>query len=354
MNFPEMVSLTLTNACNLRCKMCGQWSETGYMHQKKESLKQELQLTDWIRVVDEVCEHQVGSVLLRGGEIFLLPWIRELLEYLCRKGISLSIDTNGTMLESYARDLVQFGNKLHLTFSVDGPEEIHDQVRGIKGAFGRMKENIRLLLELERQNGTKCGKSACFTISPYSYRGLSQLPETLRNLGLESFSIVPYYYFSEAVGREYERVLHEDLGCEAYSWGGFQHETSGVDWDVFRDQYQQFLKSLNGLHVFPYMGSGKEGFKEKDYQQWFADCQTPVGSSACYNVERFIDIQPNGEANFCCDFPDYVIGNVKEATVDEIWNSGRANRFRDYRRQKSLPICWRCGAKYMSELGGKE
>ena len=24
-----------------------------------------------------------------------------------------------------------------------------------------------------------------------------------------------------------------------------------------------------------------------------------------------IDIQPNGETNFCVDFPDYSIGNVK-------------------------------------------
>lgn len=67
MSFPEMVSLTLTNACNLRCRMCGQWSETGYMHQKKECLKQELQVSDWIKVVDELYEHQIGSVLLRGG-----------------------------------------------------------------------------------------------------------------------------------------------------------------------------------------------------------------------------------------------------------------------------------------------
>ncbi|MCL6589286.1 MAG: radical SAM protein [Firmicutes bacterium] len=353
MNFPEFISLTLTNACNLRCRMCGQWSETGYMHQKKDCLKQELRISDWIRVVDEIRGHRVGTVLLRGGEVFLLPWIGELLEYLRHKELFISIDTNGTALKDYLRILARMGEKLHLTFSVDGPEEIHDQVRGIKGAFGRMKENIRQLLELERELGTKSSKSACFTISPYSYRGLGQLPEVIRSLGIESLSIVPYYYFSETVGRQYEKVMREELGCEAFSWAGFHHETSGIDWDVFRDEYRQFLNSLNGLQVFPYMGSGKEGFKEEDYRIWFAGCYSPVGSTACYNVERFLDIQPNGDANFCCDFPDYVIGNVREATIQEIWNSGRADRFREYRRQKSLPICWRCGAKYMSEIGEK-
>jgi radical SAM protein with 4Fe4S-binding SPASM domain len=323
------------------------------MHQKKECLKQELQLSDWIRVVDELGVHQIGSVLLRGGEVFLLPWIGELLQYLRRKEFFVSIDTNGTMLQNYLQDLVQFGNKLHLTFSVDGPEEIHDQVRGIQGTFGRMKENIRALQEQEQENGSQCSKSACFTISPYSYRGLGRLPEVIRSLGLETFSIVPYYYAPEAVGREYERVLREELDCEAFSWAGFQHETSGIDWDLFLDEYHQFLKNLNGLQVFPYMGSGKEGFKEEDYKNWFADCHTPVGSIPCGNVEKFIDIQPNGTVNFCCDFPDFVIGNVKDASLDEIWNNDRAARFREYRRQKPLPICWRCGAKYMAEVGDK-
>ena len=35
------------------CQMCGQWSQEGYMHDRKESLKQEMTLADWKRLVDE-------------------------------------------------------------------------------------------------------------------------------------------------------------------------------------------------------------------------------------------------------------------------------------------------------------
>ena len=31
MDFPAFVSFTITNACNLRCTMCGQWSPDGYV-----------------------------------------------------------------------------------------------------------------------------------------------------------------------------------------------------------------------------------------------------------------------------------------------------------------------------------
>ena len=83
---------------------------------------------------------------------------------------------------------------------------------------------------------------------------------------------------------------------------------------------------------------------------WFADATTPVGNLPCTNVENLIDIQPNGDANFCVDFPDYIIGNVREYSIKEEWNSKRAERFREYRRKKPLAVCYRCGAKYMSEL----
>ena len=91
-------------------------------------------------------------------------------------------------------------------------------------------------------------------------------------------------------------------------------------------------------------------FSLKDYRMWFADTTTPVGKLPCKNVEKLIDIQPNGDANFCVDFPDYVIGNVCKHTIEEVWNSLKAERFREYRREKPLAVCYRCGAKYISEM----
>jgi radical SAM protein with 4Fe4S-binding SPASM domain len=107
------------------------------------------------------------------------------------------------------------------------------------------------------------------------------------------------------------------------------------------------MANLKGIHNFPYMP-----LSEDEYRTWFSDPTSPVGSLHCTNIEKLIDIQPQGDANFCVDFPDYSIGNVREKTIKEVWNSKRAVRFREYRRKKPLPVCYRCGAKYMSEIGG--
>jgi radical SAM protein with 4Fe4S-binding SPASM domain len=118
-----------------------------------------------------------------------------------------------------------------------------------------------------------------------------------------------------------------------------------VDVALFKREYEKYLADLDGIYNFPYMTLSPE-----EYAAWFSDPLAVVGDTACGNVERLIDIQPHGEANFCVDFPDYSMGNVRNQSIAQVWNSPRAKRFREYRRKKPLAVCYRCGAKYMSEL----
>lgn len=342
MNFPQSISLTLTNHCNLRCQMCGQWSEDGYIRRNLDSLKHEMTLPDWKRVVDELAVNGVRSLLLRGGEVFMLPGIVELLETIHAQGMFISIDTNATLLKDFARDLARIGD-MHLTISVDGPQAVHDAVRGVPGSFNRIQAGLAALKQAEQENGRTISRSICFTISQYNYRSLGQMPDVARSLGLGSIAIVPYYYFPDSTGRTYEEELHT-LGCSAFTWTGFHHEESGVDYLEFQRQYRQFLAGLGDLQNYPYMP-----LSEPQYQAWFADSQSLVGHANCLNVEKLIDIQPDGSANFCVDFVDYSFGNVREASIWELWNGERAERFRQSRRKHALAVCQRCGAKYMSQ-----
>jgi len=346
LDFPQTVSFTITNACNLQCQMCGQWSKEGYMRSRGSGRKAELGLSDWKRLADELAAHDMHSVLLRGGEAFLFPEIIPLLEYLRRKDIFVSIDTNGTQLGRFAADLVRIGN-MHLTVSVDGPEAIHDSVRGMQGCFERIRRGLERLREVEKKTGNTLSKSITFTISPYSYQGLGKIPEVARSLGVSSICIVPYYYIPQAVGLKYEQELRANFGSEAFSWKGFHHETSGVDGGEFALQLRNYHASLGEIADYPYMP-----MTEEEYRTWFRDAITPVGPQSCSNVEGLIDIQPTGEANFCVDFPDYSIGNARDSTIAELWNSPRAGKFREYRRKQPLAVCHRCGAKYMAEIRG--
>jgi MoaA/NifB/PqqE/SkfB family radical SAM enzyme len=320
--------------------MCGQWSEEGYVGGDAARRKALMTLADWKRLVDETADHGVETILVRGGEPFLMPGIVELLEHIAGAGIFASIDTNGTRLPEFADEIVRI-KRLHVTVSVDGPRAIHDRVRGVEGCFRQVVAGVAALREAERRQGREISKSITFTISPWSYRGLGEIPDVARSLGIGTVCIVPYYYLPERLGREYERELRE-LGSEAFSWRGFHHEASGVDFEVFRDQLRLFRERLGSLDEYPYLP-----LDEGEYRTWFEDPVAPVFREDCPNVERLVDIQPTGEANFCVDYPDYSMGNAREASLAELWNGERARRFRERRRRKPLSACHRCGGKYV-------
>lgn len=344
LDFPQFISFTVTNSCNLRCRMCGQWSAEGYVLNHTIDTRSRMKLADWKRLVDEITQHKIRFVLIRGGEPFLFKGIMELLRYINAKGLFLSIDTNGTVLDQFARELSTISN-MHITFSVDGPEEVHDAVRCEKGSFQKIKQNIALLTDLEQECGNRISKSICFTISRYNYTSLGKMADVARSLSIPSVNIVPYYYYSNEAGKRYETELREDFDCAAFSWKGFHHEESGVEFNTFRDELRKYRESLGDIYDFPYLP-----LTEDEYGAWFHDETTQVKSATCMNVENLIDIQPTGEANFCVDFPDYSFGNVKNASISDVWNGPRAQKFREYRRQKPLAICHRCGAKYISEI----
>ena len=326
--------------------MCGQWSEEGYISNNKNVLKQIIGLDVWKKLVDELSAHQVSSLLIRGGEPFMFPEIVELLEYIHSKGMFISIDTNGTLLKEFAADLLRIGS-IHITISIDGPEEIHDRVRGVQGCFKKTEEGLLLLNELEKHSTDKISRSICFTISPYSLAGLGDMPDVARRLSIKTLVIVPYNYIPDEMGKKYEQELKEQLGCTAFSWQGFHHDDSGINIGKFQNQHHKYLQNLGDIYSYPYLA-----LSENEYHDWFQNAATPVKTFPCSNIEKLIDIQPNGDANFCVDTPDYIIGNVKDSTLEELWNSGRAKKFQEYREKKRLGACYRCVSKYMSEIAG--
>jgi len=338
--FPEVVSFTVTNSCNLSCRMCGQWGPTGYMKDGKKLST--MPVSRWIELINEAARKGAKVVCLRGGEPLLFPGIMDVIRAVQAGGMFLVMDTNGVYLAKYADELAASGMGV-VNVSVDGPEEVHDRVRGVPGTFQAMAEGVRILKEAIVRRNSPTAIGACFTISPDSLPGLASMGDVMRQLGIPTLSVNPYYYFPESTGRDYEKIMRESLGCEAYSWRGFHRENSGVDPDDFIRILREFKSKLGDVKLYPFMD-----FSDAEYRIWFSDTTTPVGRTGCTNPFKLLDIQPGGDANFCVDFPDYVIGNVAKRSLLEVWDSPRADIFRRVIASGPLPICLHCGAKYMS------
>lgn len=79
------------------------------------------------------------------------------------------------------------------------------------------------------------------------------MPDVARSMNIESISIVPYYYISEEIGKKYEAELRKYFNNSAYSWIGFHHTNSGVDFDIFKKELRKYKSGLNGIENFPYL-----------------------------------------------------------------------------------------------------
>ncbi len=345
--FPRLVSFTLTNACRLRCGICGQWGERGYLHRPGRARPRELATADWCRLVGEVARCGPAPILLRGGEPFLHPGIVQILEAVRAAGLPLSIDTAGTELERYAGDLARLGG-MHLTVSIDGPPAVHDRARGAPGTFERVERGLRALRAATEATGARLSLSLCCTIGPDTYRTLSELPDVARRLGIGQVTVVPYCHLSPELVRA-QRAAVEALEAECPASPGFERAASGVDPAVLAEQLRRLREELRGIGEYPYMPLAPE-----EVRRWFTDPTAPVGLSGCRNVEHVLDVQPDGDADFCVDLVDYRLGNVRTSTLAELWRGERAERFRALLRRAALPACVRCVARYMGEQGVSE
>jgi MoaA/NifB/PqqE/SkfB family radical SAM enzyme len=138
---PYKVLLSLTDGCNHRCRHCAIWQRRPGDELRPAEVARLLASLPTLRWLD-----------LTGGEIVTRPDHLELaaaVRQVARRLVFLHFATNGLRTRpvvDFARALrVPGGPSLVVTVSVDGPEAVHDALRGRRGAFRKALETARAL-----------------------------------------------------------------------------------------------------------------------------------------------------------------------------------------------------------------
>ncbi len=111
--------------------MCDIW-------QRKDG--KELDLADFARHRESILQLGVQQVVLTGGEPLLHRDLGTLCRFLHDCGVRVTLLSTGLLLAKRA-DLVA-ENIDEIIVSIDGPEEVHDQVRRVKQAYRLIGEGI--------------------------------------------------------------------------------------------------------------------------------------------------------------------------------------------------------------------
>lgn len=141
---PLVGGLECTFRCNLNCVHC--YVPKGKDNQ--ELSKKELTYQQICRILDQVVDEGCLWFLLTGGEPFIRDDVLEIYEYAKRKGLIVTLFTNGTLINRRIVDFFCDMPPFLIEISMYGAtKETYEYVTGIKGSFEMYRRGIDLLLE---------------------------------------------------------------------------------------------------------------------------------------------------------------------------------------------------------------
>ncbi|OJJ15568.1 hypothetical protein BKI52_37420 [marine bacterium AO1-C] len=316
---PVFVKIKLLWDCNLKCKMCNHWRWRGNMLDRKVLKK----------LIPDLAKLGCERIHISGGEPTMYPDLAQAMKWMRKQGIKITMTTNATLItEAKATAYVQAGLK-KVNISFDSPDPaMHDDIRGMKGAFERSVRGAKFIQQAFQQKAEALASNPGkifinMVINQANYRQVAQLPTLAQQIGARGFHLIPIYARNEELSHLNKTQIiefNEQIAPRAYA----QSQALGLDvvphdlW-VFGTTEAQVASSAQGNYAHHY------------YQ-----------THPCYALWTHALIDHNGNVAPCCTLTDQVvIGNLQEQSFKQIWQGDAFTQL----RQASYPIhsaCNRC------------
>jgi MoaA/NifB/PqqE/SkfB family radical SAM enzyme len=174
---PLVAELFLTENCNLRCVSCACWH-----HTKSD----ELSTQEWKDVLSQLAKISIFKVNFTGGEPLIRRDSVDLMDFARRVGIRhMHLNTNAILLTPSKLDDVLESGVRSFNVSVDGPREIHDKIRGRRGAFGQTTSHLRNIVARRERYGLKIRMN--FTVMRDNTTALPEIAKLAQELGVQLY-----------------------------------------------------------------------------------------------------------------------------------------------------------------------
>jgi radical SAM protein with 4Fe4S-binding SPASM domain len=334
----RQVDIKITNLCNLKCEMCAQWGRTGYnFGRPRDELAATVPLEIYQRMVEELASRK-PMYYIWGGEPFLYPDLTSLAAYMKKRNATVSIISNGTLVREHAEKLVRMGVD-NFMFSLDGPEDVHDRIRGVRGTAQKLAETVREINRWKKALNTPRPYIVfLMTLTPQTLEHVTSTMEIAESLKADFFGLYYSWFTSLQIGLEHQKLMKREFGCDATAWKGYVSDPSRFD----APRLIAELKRVRSRRwAFPYMAV--PDLKEREIPRYFAEPGNTFGNTRCLSPWTATEIQPNGDVATCRDHPDYVVGNIQNEPLLRIFNNSHYRRFRRRLQTKGLmPVCARC------------
>ena len=321
-----------TMRCNLHCEFC----YVGDLLNIEGEWRQELTLDALATAFPDRAGFQIS---LTGGEIFMRKDIMSVLNLFREKGYACGyLTTNGTIINeeraNALADLAAAGFLKHISVSVDGPGELHDAARGLKGTFERTCAGLRRLQEAARRKQAPLRVSINTTVAHESLAALDQMVDVAEELGVDAIGLNHLMYSTPEEVAETVRLIGAP---DASVIATYVTSDPGLDIEVVRTKVAALQEKCRRKNVL-------FDYRPKVHAQLLDNYYTPGAKleGRCLYPFLHARVSFSGKVYFC-PFIRVEVGDLTRSTLEEVWNSEKYVSMRRSLVENGIfPVCRRC------------
>ena len=345
--FPITIFLAVNSICNLRCKMCdiGQRKKDTSFYKNMKADEDQLTIDEWKKFIDSILAWR-PNIDIVGTEPLLYADLIDLLRYLGEKQIVFHVTTNGTMLEKVAKELAETSIS-GLFVSLDGHEELHDEVRGVKGTFRRAVKGIEAFrAATKRAKGRPVPVHVTTTICPINHDQLYRTAQALLQLDVDSITMNHFSFLPEELVEKCHETYGDRFVVEASSLAGVDLHDVDIErlWSEVKSVEELAQKAHIPLRISP-------GFTKEELRSWYEEPLRPLRPHGYCNVPWMCaGINARGDVIniFRCPYPSF--GNIRKQPFAEIWNNRHYVTFRRTLKRGRFIFCTRCRRSFNTTM----
>jgi len=320
---PKKLTFEPTLACNLTCTMCDRYEKPT----KHNIMYLEF---DQIKIMIESLPNSIKDVYVVGGEPLIRNDIIDICKEFLKKGIKVMIQTNGTFVD-VTMELSNLKDVM-VIFSLDGPKEVHNKIRGQPNVYER---NLKIFRDYRRK------KKDIIITSVITDENLTVLKELIKIL--ENEGIKPNFLIVELTRRYTKELIQETAELmkiepweipmllkenvlPSYSFEKFKKSVIELDKELKKYRYKYCYYPRDLL---------------KNLKEFYYRTYRKNNELYCTHLDE-LRIDSKGNVIHCHVFRKS-FGNVFEKSIEEIWNSEEFCEFRVNLIKNNLtPVCETC------------
>jgi Fe-coproporphyrin III synthase len=318
---PELITslpiliLNVHSRCNCRCVMCDIW--------KRESSDQ-FRTQDMERHRASLKNLGVGQVVLTGGEPLLHNDLAALCNFFREQNIHLTLLTTGLLLHKRAEEVAALFDDIII--SLDGPQNIHDAIRRVNGAFSLIHKGITAV----RHHLPSIPITCRTTVQKANHRHLCETVDAAKALGLDSISFLAADLTSEAFNRPLV------WPGERQNAIGLNHEETRALEEEIEKLILEYEASIN--HRYIAESAAKLRKIPRRFREHLGQLspQAPICNAPWVSAVVEVD----GSVRPC--FFHRTIGSLTSSTLEEVINGDAAQTFRQSLDMETNATCQRC------------